>query len=727
MATGTRVNVPAAGTPGNAAAPAERRPRGRMPVSMATVIWRSLAIFAVLLLGAAALVFLGLGKQNQAVDRVVQHLQPLQVANAQVRADFAHSQALLRGYLVSGQPRFLTLYQGSRAVLAADFATARSLAGGVPRAELATQQRAARAWFGYAGRMEPLAPRSPAMSRLTSQASRAAGTFYAANAQLRSRLQAESHVAITAGQRAVDRTTIIAAVLAGLALLLGITVAAATARSIVAPLRNLTATLRLLTSGDRTARAAVAGAAETREAAVSLNALADESDRLHRREAERHRLSGLARTAGLRIREHLRAEDVLAEARDVLERELCADAAYLHLVEDGRMGPPLGHEHDWILPADFTGLLGAEFVGLMTTMFRERRSMVVQDLGGPDGNGIPPEFRQPQLRAGIVAQIIAPFGVGSELLGIVVLSRLHPGSPWTPAEVDAVESIATDLGRGLQHARMYEAENHLVGELQELDRIKSDFLATVSHELRTPLTSIAGFVELLREQDPGPLTGEQEGMLATIDRNTARLRHLIEDVLTLSRIESRAFKTTRQPVSLTEIARAAVEALQPEATARELSLTLVSSGMLLVSGDPGQLDRMLINLLSNAVKFTPPGGRVEVRAGRDAAMAVITVSDTGIGIPERDQKELFTRFFRASNATERSIPGTGLGLTIVQAIVANHGGELWLRSREGEGTSVAARIPLLTTQRMTAVAEPAGPGAMTAPGRAGGAAGNQRP
>lgn len=520
------------------------------------------------------------------------------------------------------------------------------------------------------------------------------------------------------------RITVISAVLAGLAVLLGLAVAAATARGLAGPLRNLILTLRKLNSGDHAARAVPGGASETREAAVLLNALAAETDRLRVQEAERNRLGALARTAGLRIREHLRAEDVLAEARQVLERDLGADAAYLHLVEGDAMGPPLGHGHDWILPPEFLGLLGPSFVELMTAMFRERRCVVIQDLAAGDG-GIPAEFREPQLRAGIVSQIVAPFGVGSELLGIVVLSRLRPGHPWTAAEVDAVESIATDLGRGLQHARMYEAENHLVGELQELDRLKSDFLATVSHELRTPLTSIAGFAELLRGQEPGPLNAEQAEMLATIDRNTARLRHLIEDVLTLSRIESKAFKTTRQPVSLTEIARAAVEALQPEAAARRLSLTLASSGLLLVSGDPGQLDRMLINLLSNAVKFTPPGGRVQVEAAPEGNMAVITVGDTGIGIPQRDQKELFTRFFRASNATERSIPGTGLGLTIVQAIVANHGGELRLRSIEGKGTSIAARIPLLTAQRVTAMPHAGGPGPLTAPGRAAGKAGNE--
>jgi signal transduction histidine kinase len=119
----------------------------------------------------------------------------------------------------------------------------------------------------------------------------------------------------------------------------------------------------------------------------------------------------------------------------------------------------------------------------------------------------------------------------------------------------------------------------------------------------------------------------------------------------------------------------------------------------MVNGDSGQLDRLVMNLLSNAVKFTPEGGSVSVGTGCDGGLAVLRVSDTGIGIPERDRKELFTRFFRASNAVEESIPGTGLGLAIARTIVANHHGDLDMTSREGKGTTVTVRIPLLADQR----------------------------
>ena len=704
------------GTPGDPGSP-QRRPQRYSPGSMVVRLRLALAVFVLLVGAAIGLVALGTSEQSSATRSVVERLQPLEVATAQIRADFASTQAALHAYVDTGTPRFLGFYRADRAALAREFTAAAALATGASLTDLRIQRQSVRAWHGYADRMLTAGAGSTALARLTNQAYPSSRVFYRANSRMRVRLRAQAGLEIGRGEAALDRAILFGGLLAGLAVLGAVAVAVGTVRSIAAPLQGLTAVLRRLTSGDYGARAAVAGPAEIQEAAVSLNELADEASRLRGQEAEHGRLAAVARAAGLRIRENLRAEDVLNEARAVIERELGGDTAYLHLVEDGRVSLPIGHEHDWVLPLSFLDRLGPSFIEMMRGLYPRHGALVVQDFQGPDGALIPPEFREPMIDAGLASQVLAPFGVGSEMLGFIVLSRRSRRRPWTPAEVDAVQSVATDLGRGLHHARMYEAENTLVAELREIDRMKSDFLATVSHELRTPLTSIAGFVELLRDRDAGSLSETQAGMLETIQRNTARLRHLIEDVLTLSKIESRAFKTAMQPVNLAEVAGAVVAALRPQADARRLGLTLASPRSLVVGGDPGQLDRMLINLLSNAVKFTPPGGRVEVGVARAEGMAVITVSATGSGIPDRDQKELFTRFFRASNATRLSIPGTGLGLTIVHAIVTNHGGDLRVRSREGEGTTVIARIPLLAARgAATAPSPPASQNGPVPPG-----------
>jgi len=218
----------------------------------------------------------------------------------------------------------------------------------------------------------------------------------------------------------------------------------------------------------------------------------------------------------------------------------------------------------------------------------------------------------------------------------------------------------------------------------------------VSHELRAPLTSIEGYVEMLADEDAGPLNPEQQRMLGSVEHSAVRLRSLIEDVFTLAKLESGAFAAVLQPVDVVDVVSAAVSAVGPSASAGELDLSSsLPEGPLMVRGDVGQLDRVFINLLSNAVKFTPAGGRVGVTGTREDGWVAVRVADSGIGIPESEQEKLFTRFFRASNATERSIPGTGLGLAIVRSVVSAHDGELDLQSRAGEGTTVTVRLPLL--------------------------------
>lgn len=251
-------------------------------------------------------------------------------------------------------------------------------------------------------------------------------------------------------------------------------------------------------------------------------------------------------------------------------------------------------------------------------------------------------------------------------------------------------------GRALHRARQFETDNRLVDELKALEQKRSTFLATVSHELRTPLTSIAGYTEILADAEAGPLTPKQQQMLDAISRNTARLRNLIEDLLTLSEIESGAFRTAMHPLKLADIVTLALTAFKPTATASGLTLasTFLSHDVV-VNGDPGQLDRLLTNLLSNAVKFTPRGGHVEVTADACDGAVLMTITDTGIGIPRGEEPLVLAPFFRATNAVKQAIPGTGLGLAIANTIVANHGGGMTIESREGHGTTITVRIPQL--------------------------------
>jgi signal transduction histidine kinase len=227
---------------------------------------------------------------------------------------------------------------------------------------------------------------------------------------------------------------------------------------------------------------------------------------------------------------------------------------------------------------------------------------------------------------------------------------------------------------------------------RHLERLRDAFVAAVSHELRTPLTSISGFVEMLEDEEES-LGESARGYLDVIRRGTTRLQRIVEDLLLVAQIEADRLELRRGPADLGEIAAAAVDAARPAAEEREISLQLDADGPLPLDADAGRLGQVLDNLVSNALKFTLPGGSVAVTVRHGGGRALVEVSDTGIGVPQGEVGQLFSRFYRASSATRRAIPGTGLGLVIARAIVEEHGGSIALESREGVGTRVNVSLP----------------------------------
>jgi signal transduction histidine kinase len=228
---------------------------------------------------------------------------------------------------------------------------------------------------------------------------------------------------------------------------------------------------------------------------------------------------------------------------------------------------------------------------------------------------------------------------------------------------------------------------------RELDRMRDAFVATVSHELRTPLTSISGFLEMLEDEEH-VLGDAGRRYLDVIRRSTERLHALVEDLLLVAQIEARRVELTLAPVDLAELAARAAEAARPSAREKQVDLVVRADSPPAVLGDANRLTQVLDNLVSNAVKFTPEGGSVTITVGTNGGgVAKLVVADTGIGVPEEEQKQVFSRFFRASTATRRAIPGTGLGLAICHALVEQHGGSIEFSSREGEGTEVVVTLP----------------------------------
>ena len=253
-----------------------------------------------------------------------------------------------------------------------------------------------------------------------------------------------------------------------------------------------------------------------------------------------------------------------------------------------------------------------------------------------------------------------------------------------------------------EREQLVKQQNRLVSELRRTDESKSDFVSTVSHELRTPLTSIVGYLEMMREGFGGDLSQQQSSMLDVVDRNSRRLLSLIEDLLTLSRIEAGTFRVEPTDVDVASLVSGVIQAMIPSANESSLSIEAdVASDTGAIFGDASQLERVLLNLMSNAIKFTPEGGRVSINAFRDGDKVHIAVSDTGIGIAVEEQSRLFTRFFRSPDAQARAIQGTGLGLTIVKSIIERHGGEVMLQSAHGAGTTVNITLPATRLSELT--------------------------
>jgi signal transduction histidine kinase len=512
-------------------------------------------------------------------------------------------------------------------------------------------------------------------------------------------LTAVSLICLRAEQADTISVTVILAVTTVLALLAGFGIVGRMSRSVTASLVQLNRVAQRHRQGDLEARADTSsGPSEVRDLAGTFNLLAAHNARLAAVQAEAHQLQALTFDIGRAIR----AASAVREAMDIACQELgpplAARRVIVTTINESRM--KIGAAAQWHalglhdltrVPSDIVPYLGQ----LSSELWSGGNRLVIEDL-------LTEEVQQqvwPQMLhrdTGATALILVPIGLGERAIGnLYVISDAGPRC-WKPAEVATVQQVANFLARAISQAEYEERRHDYVSRLENLDRQKTEFLSTVSHELRTPLTSIQGYLELLLEGEVGPMPADQRHMLGVIERNTNRLRGLIEDILAVNKIEAGGLLPGSGEVSVRELVCHTVEELRPLADKKAVRLIVdVGDDLATVTGDQTQLQRALVNVLSNAIKFTPGQGTVRLSCRVDPAAdeVVVICEDTGIGIPEADLEHLFTRFFRASNAASQAIPGTGLGLAIVQAIVEVHGGRLTLDSVEGKGTTISLRFP----------------------------------
>lgn len=297
-----------------------------------------------------------------------------------------------------------------------------------------------------------------------------------------------------------------------------------------------------------------------------------------------------------------------------------------------------------------------------------------------------PKLQQMMGSVGADWLVVAPMGVGPELLGYIVIGFPGTRGPLQPAELDAVAEIARELGRSVHSARLLETEQRLVSELRELDRYKGELITTISHELKTPLTTIIGHAELLGEL-------HEHRSVEAIARNAERLNRLVQNLLDYSRVQDR-LASVRVDIDLVEVSRSAIDLVGLLADTGRVAVEMVACcDRVPVKGDPEELSLVVDNLVNNAVKYTRPGGTVRVELTCGDTWARIAVQDSGLGISEADQVHLFSAFHRSSNPEALSIPGTGLGLAISRRIVESHGGRIEVDSVVGRGSTFTLALP----------------------------------
>ena len=691
--------------------------RSRRPVAQRLRLL--VGALCVLMLVIAAVAFAGLSAENSHVNRLTRSISPALTANADALQAMTDAESGLRGYATSRDLQFLEPYWGAQDRATQALTNLRSsleqdgFTDSGERALLSLvdqEQRALDAWWGYAE-----SSRAAAQGGRPVDLARGKDLFDAfrvPNSQLGDQVSGESEILRQSARAQLNENLLALGLITVLALSGGLLLGNRISRAVTRPLVSLREVVRRQRAGDHDARARVdEGALEVRELAADFNALIAQNVSLSQAQAEALLIHELTRDVARLVRAADDADAAVAATCRALGEGLAVDRVLFHIIDSDSV---VRHGAQWAraglapLPELSEELLRHE-VDVAQEMWGSATPFAIENFLDPEVQRLE-RARLFSGATGCRAVIMAPVGLGERVLGVIALMMLDGPRAWTAPEVNAVQQSAAYVARSIVQGEYDAHQAEHVDRLERLDRQKTDFMATVSHELRTPLTSIAGYLELLREGDVGELTPQQDSMLGIVERNTVRLRGLIEDLLVLNRIESTGLRAIVRPVPVGALTGHVVDALQPVADAS--GVTLVAGavpGQAVVAADSTQLERAVVNVVSNAVKFTPSGGRVELTVEVDAVDAVdetdavggqaggvvrIRCRDTGIGIPAVDLGRLFDRFFRASNATAQAIPGTGLGLVIVKTIVEGHEGTLTLDSTEGRGTEVVITLPL---------------------------------
>jgi signal transduction histidine kinase len=307
-------------------------------------------------------------------------------------------------------------------------------------------------------------------------------------------------------------------------------------------------------------------------------------------------------------------------------------------------------------------------------------------------------------RTGLHSWIQVVLGDVADPIGYLSF-RSGKTNAYSQVHVELLEGIARQISPVLKNAQMFEMERGLRdqldaqnSELQEANTAKSRFLSTVSHELKTPLTIVSGFIDLLAD-DADQFTTEHVEALNIMRKNSTRLGILINDVLDISRMDAGKLRIEPTVFQVNDLVSELEKSFVPLLDSKNQTLeTSISEEEVWIEADRNRVAQLVTNLISNAHKYSNENSTIRLNVAVEDQNLSVVIEDEGIGISEDDQKQLFTAFFRAENRVAREAGGTGLGLVIARSIAELHGGDLWLNSIENQGTTVAFKIPGISSE-----------------------------
>lgn len=668
------------------------------------------------IVGTSALVYL-----NLIEAKVIHKIEPLTNINSQLNLTFLYANHDALSYILTDQSAFLAQYQNMTQQFGNTYHKELTLENQLHMTDqlLKNEDNAALNSFAIfdnlirrsTGNSSNIADLTAIVTQINTAGKVFENNYATTNAQLENQQK-----------KYQTETDIISIIAIGfnlaiflISLIIGLNRSSILTSSIQGLLSRITSTLKAQEKGDLSARAETSFSKEEIELANAINSMASEHQSLQilleqQYEQEKVSRQNLEEERTLRevlaatLYKDLDASVAFQKAVEGFGKALKADRAVVRMLEKGTPGTAI---HQWISPsleiqatdnfADESFDQARRLLYLESNELSNAHSkgayVAVNDVANDER--LSENSRIQSLKTGLGAFISIPVVGASGPEAVLLASIEGKTRTWSDRDIQIGTTLAAGLSATLTAIRLYDSERENLDIMRKLDKTKDEFLASISHELRTPLTSIIGYLELLKDEvEAGKISIQYAKMLDAIDRNSVRLLDLIENVLTASRIESGKLEISASKFPVSQLISASTETIIPQAAAKQINIDIqLQPDLADVTGDINLLDRAMLNLLSNAVKFTPPNGVITIAAKTESGNLEISVADTGMGIPEEEIGQMFTKFYRTSQAKEGFIQGTGLGLSIAKAIIEAHSGTIEVESTLGKGTKFTFTIP----------------------------------